>query len=134
MHRKVTKILSASIVFTFPLIVLLGINEYLCFMSSSDRRDDLASSKLSHWCSTSWYRSYSNTLLVLKYNLRKFFLAIGILGSCVPSTLCLNVMTMYMLINGFVYVCMLLNCCLCLITTTMFTREWSSETMIPGSF
>jgi hypothetical protein len=51
MHRKVTEILGViAIVFTLPLIASLGINEYVCFMSSTDQKDGLVCSKVVKFC------------------------------------------------------------------------------------
>jgi hypothetical protein len=39
MDAKVTEVLGVALVFTFPVIASLGINECMCFMLSYDRRD-----------------------------------------------------------------------------------------------
>jgi hypothetical protein len=52
-------------------------------------------------------------MLVLKFSLTKFSFSRGLLGSCFASTLRLNVMPMLMLINDFLYDCMLLIYRLC---------------------
>jgi hypothetical protein len=72
-------------------------------MPSSYRKDGLVCSKIVQLCSAS-----CSDLLVLKFGLRKVFLIEGLLWSCVASTLCLNVMPMFMLINDLLYICMLL--------------------------
>jgi hypothetical protein len=59
-------------------------------------------------------------MLIFKYILWKISLVVGVLGSCVPSTLCLYMMHISMIINNTVFVCILLNCCLKFITTTIF--------------
>jgi hypothetical protein len=52
------------------------------------------------------------------------YLVKGVLVSWFASTLCLEVMTMFMLISDILCVCMLLICRLCFITPTiMFMRE-----------
>jgi hypothetical protein len=62
--------------------------EYLCFLSSTDKKDSLVSSKVAYLCITSCYRSQGNTLLILKFGLWKFLFVKEVLESCVASTLC----------------------------------------------
>jgi hypothetical protein len=49
-------------------------------------------------------------MLILKYGMWKFSLPIGVLEGCVASTLYQDVLYMFMLINNFVFVYMLLTC------------------------
>jgi hypothetical protein len=75
----------------------------------------------------------SQTVLLGTLSSNSLIFARGVLVSHVASTLCLNVMPTSMLINDFLYVCVLLSYSFVLITTTMFgEREISSETIIPG--
>jgi hypothetical protein len=134
MHRKVAEFIGASMGFTFPLIASLGVSECLCFMSFTNRRDGLIFLKVAQLCSAWCYRSYVNTMLVLKYIQRMVFHVVGVLWSCVASTLCLNGMPISMLINDFIYVCMILTCSFMLITTTLFEKERLCQTMIPDPF
>jgi hypothetical protein len=65
MHKKVTDFLRDA-------IVVLGINEYLCFMLFSDRRDGIFCSKVVQLCLISCFIDLKDTRLVLKFRMRKF--------------------------------------------------------------
>jgi hypothetical protein len=64
---------------------------------------------------------------MLKNSMGKFSLVAGVVESYVATTRCAEVMSISMLISDFVFVCMLLICCLCLFTTTMFERDRERE-------